>query len=130
MVSMSLVPDDLMYTKDHEWVRLEAKRVVVGITDHAQTELTDVVYVELPEVGTEFAAGDDFAIVESVKAASEVYAPVSGIIAETNGDLDAKPELINEDPYGRGWIAAFEIKDKGELKALLKPAEYSKLIEE
>ncbi len=127
---MSLVPDDLMYTKDHEWVRLEGERVVVGITDHAQTELTDVVYIELPEVGTEFAAGDEFAIVESVKAASEVYAPVSGIIAETNKDLDSKPELINEDPYGRGWIAVFTAKDKGELGSLLKPAEYSQLIQE
>ncbi len=127
---MSLVPDDLMYTKDHEWVRLEGERVVVGITDHAQTELTDVVYIELPQVGMEFAAGDEFAIVESVKAASEVYAPISGIIAETNGDLDSKPELINEDPYGRGWIAVITAKDLGELGSLLKPAEYSKLIQE
>lgn len=125
-----MVPDDLKYTKDHEWARLEGERVIVGITDHAQTELTDVVYVELPDVGTEFAAGDEFAVVESVKAASEVYAPVSGIIAETNGDLDEKPELINEDPYGRGWIAAFKVKNKGELGGLLQPAEYSKLIEE
>ncbi len=127
---MSLVPDDLMYTKDHEWVRLEGERVVVGITDHAQTELTDVVYIELPQVGMEFAAGDEFAIVESVKAASEVYAPISGTIAETNGDLDSKPELINEDPYGRGWIAVITAKDLGELGSLLKPAEYSKLIQE
>ncbi len=127
---MSLVPEDLKYTKDHEWVRLEGEKVVVGITDHAQAELTDVVYVEMPEVGTDLTAGDEFVVVESVKAASEVYAPVSGVIVETNRDLDEKPELINEDPYGAGWIAALAPRDKGELEELLTSDDYRRLIAE
>ncbi len=127
---MSLVPEDLKYTKDHEWVRLEGEKVVVGITDHAQTELTDIVYVEMPEVGTDLTAGDEFVVVESVKAASEVYAPVSGVIVETNRDLDEKPELINEDPYGAGWIAALAPRDKGELEELLTSDDYRRLIAE
>ncbi len=125
-----MVPEDLKYTKDHEWVRLEGEKVVVGITDHAQTELTDIVYVEMPEVGTDLTAGDEFVVVESVKAASEVYAPVSGVIVETNRDLDEKPELINEDPYGAGWIAALAPRDKGELEELLTSDDYRRLIAE
>jgi glycine cleavage system H protein len=127
---MTLVPDDLRYTKEHEWVRLEDDRAVVGITDHAQTELTDIVYVELPTVGSEFAAGEEFAIVESVKAASEVYAPVSGVVVDINKDLEDRPELVNEDPYGKGWIAVFQVKDREEVGRLLTAEQYRELIEE
>lgn len=127
---MTLVPDDLRYTKEHEWVRLEDDRAVVGITDHAQTELTDIVYVELPTIGSEFAAGEEFAIVESVKAASEVYAPVSGVVVDINKDLEDRPELVNEDPYGKGWIAVFRVKDQEEVDRLLTPEQYRELIEE
>ncbi len=127
---MSVVPDDLRYTEDHEWVRLEGDRAVVGITDHAQIELTDVVYVELPTSGSEFLAGEEFAIVESVKAASEIYAPLDGVVVDVNKELEARPELVNEDPYGRGWIASFELKDKGAVDELLTAEEYRKEIEE
>ncbi len=123
---MSEIPEDLRYTKEHEWVRLEGERAVVGITDHAQNELTDVVYVELPSVGSEFAAGESFAVVESVKAASEIYAPVSGIVAEVNKELDDRPELVNDSPYEAGWLAIFELKEKA--KGLLTAGEYRDLI--
>lgn len=126
---MSLVPEDLRYTEEHEWVRLQGDRAVVGITDHAQEELTDIVYVELPSVGATFALGEEFAVVESVKAASEIYAPVSGEVVEVNVALEDRPELINEDPYGEGWIAAFRVRDEKELAALLGHAGYRKLIE-
>ncbi len=126
---MSLVPDDLRYTKEHEWVRLEDDRAVVGITDHAQIELTDVVYVELPAVGSKLSAGEEFAVVESVKAASEIYAPIGGVVAAVNKKLDDRPELINEDPYGEGWIAAFEVKDHSMMERLLTPEQYKKLVE-
>ncbi len=126
---MSLVPDDLRYTKEHEWVRLENNQVVVGITDHAQIELTDVVYVELPAVGSKLSAGEEFAVVESVKAASEIYAPIGGVVAAVNEQLDDRPELINQDPYGEGWIAAFEVKDQSEMERLLTPEQYKELVE-
>lgn len=127
---MSLVPDNLRYTVEHEWVRIEGNRAVVGITDHAQTELTDVVYVELPSVGREFSAGDELAIVESVKAASEIYAPLSGVVAEVNSQLNEKPELINEDPYGEGWITILELKEEKQVTDLLSPEQYRQLLEE
>ncbi len=127
---MSTVPQDLRYTKEHEWVRTEETRVVVGITDHAQVELTDVVYVELPAEQTEVEAGEEFAVVESVKAASEIYAPVSGDVVEVNRELEERPELINEDPYGRGWIAVFEMRHPGQLEDLLTSAQYEELTRE
>ncbi len=127
---MSTVPQDLRYTKEHEWVRTEETRVVVGITDHAQVELTDVVYVELPAEQTEVEAGEEFAVVESVKAASEIYAPVSGVVVEVNRELEERPELINEDPYGRGWIAVFEMRHPGQLEDLLTSAQYEELTRE
>lgn len=127
---MSQVPEDLRYTAEHEWVRTEAGRAIVGITDHAQTELTDVVYVELPAVGTEVAAGEEFAVVESVKSASEVYAPVAGTVVAVNGALEKRPELINEDPYGEGWIAAFDVAAPDALEGLLTAAEYRALVED
>ncbi len=123
---MSEIPEDLRYTKEHEWVRIEGERAVVGITDHAQNELTDVVYVELPSVGDKFATGESFAVVESVKAASEIYAPVSGIVAEVNKELDDRPELVNESPYEAGWLVIFELKEKA--KGLLSAGEYRDLI--
>jgi glycine cleavage system H protein len=127
---MTLVPDELRYTKEHEWVRLEDDRAVVGITDHAQTELTDIVYVELPAVGSEFTAGEEFAVVESVKAASEIYAPIDGVVVDINRELEDRPELINEDPYGKGWIAVFQVKDQGAMERLLTAEQYRELIEE
>ncbi len=127
---MAVVPDELKYTRDHEWVRLEDDRAVVGITDHAQTELTDVVYVELPRVGSEFSQGEEFAVVESVKAASEIFAPVRGVVVEVNQQLEDRPELVNNDPYGEGWIAVFKVKDSAEVGQLMTAAQYRELTEE
>lgn len=127
---MAAVPKDLRYTKEHEWVRVEDARVVVGITDHAQTELTDVVFVELPPVKTKVEAGEEFAVVESVKAASEIYAPVGGVVVKVNQALEERPELVNEDPYGEGWIAVLELDDPAQLDELLTPAQYEKLTRE
>jgi glycine cleavage system H protein len=123
-------PEDLRYTKEHEWVRLENGRARVGITYYAQDELGDVVFVDLPRVGTNVQAGEAFAAVESVKAVSDVYAPVSGRIVEVNEELADRPELINEDPYGRGWIAVIEMDNPAEADELLDAAQYKALIEE
>lgn len=125
---MSEVPDGLWYTKDHEWARLEGYRVRVGITDHAQHELTDVVYVELPAIGKDAKQGEEIGVVESVKAASEVYAPVTGKVVEVNRVLEDKPELINEQPYGDGWMVVMEVSTGDELKGLMEPAAYRKHI--
>ncbi len=124
---MSEVPEDLRYTKEHEWVRVEGGRATVGITDHAQNELTDVVYVELPSTGDVFAEGEEFAVVESVKAASEIYAPVPGTVAEVNKNLDDRPELMNESPYGAGWLIV--LTPTGEAEGLLTAAEYREFVE-
>jgi glycine cleavage system H protein len=113
------------YTKDHEYVRVEGDVVVVGISDHAQEALGDVVFVELPTLGAKLAKGDSAAVVESVKAASDVFAPVSGEIVEINNDVDAQPGLINEDATGRGWIFKIKLADTGELASLLSEAEYT-----
>src|SRR4028119_638618 len=121
------VPGDLQYTKSHEWVRVEDGVATVGITDHAQDELGDVVFVELPEIGATLAAGDSFGAVESVKAVSDLYAPVGGEVVEVNGALEDSPEKINEDPYGEGWILKLQIFDEGDL---LSAADYEKLLEE
>ena len=121
------VPGDLQYTKSHEWVRVEDGVATVGITDHAQDELGDVVFVELPEQGATLAAGDSFGAVESVKAVSDLYAPVGGEVVEVNGALEDSPEKINEDPYGEGWILKLQISDEGNL---LSAADYEKLLEE
>lgn len=127
---MSEIPESLRYTEEHEWVRLEGERAVVGITDHAQDELTDVVYVELPSVGDEVAAGDSFAVVESVKAASEIFAPVAGTVAEVNQDLGERPELVNESPYQDGWLVVFKVTGNGAGEGLLTAEEYRGFIEE
>ncbi|HEV2603592.1 MAG TPA: glycine cleavage system protein GcvH [Microvirga sp.] len=112
------------YTKDHEYIRIDGETGVVGITDYAQQQLGDVVYVELPTVGKAVEKGGEAAVVESVKAASEVYAPVSGEVVEVNGDLEGAPGTVNEDPSGRGWFMKIRLKDKGELDALLTEEQY------
>ncbi len=118
------VPDDLKYAETHEWVRADGETVTVGITDHAQAELTDIVFVELPKVGTKLAARQAAAIVESVKAASDIYAPVSGEVVETNPELETNPGLVNTDPYGNGWLFKLHAGDAGELGTLKSPADY------
>jgi glycine cleavage system H protein len=113
------------YTKDHEYARVEGDVAVVGISDHAQEALGDIVFVELPALGTKLAKGDSAAVVESVKAASDVFAPVSGEVIEVNKDVDAQPGLINEDAMGRGWIFKIEVANAGELVSLLSEADYA-----
>jgi glycine cleavage system H protein len=127
---MSTVLPDLKYTKDHEWVMAEGKLARVGITDHAQAELTEIVFVELPAVGKELKVGEILGNVESVKTVSEVFAPVSGSVKEANGKLVDSPELLNKDPYGQGWIAIVEMSDPGELSSLMSADEYKKLLGE
>ncbi|MEJ2256871.1 MAG: glycine cleavage system protein GcvH [Woeseiaceae bacterium] len=127
---MSELPGDLLYTNDHEWLRREGDgSVTVGITEHAATALGDLVYVELPEVGQDLDTGGDMAVVESVKAASDVYAPVGGSVIEINEDLSDDPEKINADPYGGGWIVRMKV-DAIDEDALLTPAAYRKLLDE
>jgi glycine cleavage system H protein len=121
------VPGELQYTKSHEWIRLEDDIATVGITDHAQDELGDVVFIELPEQGASFGAGDSFGTVESVKAVSDLYAPVGGEVVEVNEALNDAPEKINEDPYGDGWMIRLRFSDEADL---LSAEEYEKLLEE
>ena len=127
---MSEVPEELRYTKEHEWIRVEGDSVVIGVTDYAQNALTDVVWVELPEMGAVVGSMDSFASVESVKSVSEIYAPISGEVIEINESLEDSPELINEDPYGEGWICKISISDNSELASLLDGSTYRGLIEE
>jgi glycine cleavage system H protein len=119
------VPKNLKYAKSHEWVRVEGDLAVVGITDHAQRELTDVVYVETPAVDSRVEAGKECAVVESVKAASDIYAPVSGDVVAVNEELSNAPELLNQDPYDKGWMFKIKISDPGELNELLSPDDYA-----
>jgi len=121
---MANVPEDLHYSKDHEWVRVEGDAAVVGITDHAQHELGDVVYVELPKVGEDCTAHEAFGSVESVKAVSELFTPVSGEVVEVNEALQDAPESVNTDPYGGGWMMRIKLKNPGEVDSLLTAAEY------
>lgn len=118
------VRDGRVYTEEHEWIEEGPDQAKVGITDWAQDNLTDVVYVELPEAGTEVAQGDEFAVLESVKAAAEVYAPASGTIVEVNHDLEDHPEKINDSPYEEGWLVVIEVDDPKELQTLMGPGEY------
>jgi glycine cleavage system H protein len=128
---MSEIPGDLKFLKSHEWARVESNgRVTIGISDHAQGLLGDLVYVELPEVGATAKAGEQIAVVESVKAASDVYSPVSGTVVEVNTALDGKPETINEDAYGDGWIFVVELSNKDELNDLLDPDAYAEVLED
>ncbi|HEX8474701.1 MAG TPA: glycine cleavage system protein GcvH [Pyrinomonadaceae bacterium] len=121
---MSNVPENLQYSKDHEWIRVEGDTGTVGITDHAQHALGDVVYVELPKVGENFAAHEAFGSVESVKAVSELFTPVSGEVVEVNETLQDEPEKVNTDPYESAWMIRIRVKDRGELDSLLSAAEY------
>lgn len=122
------VEQGLLYMKSHEWARVEGDEAVVGISDFAQGELNDVVYVELPEVGDSLAQGDVFGTVESVKAASAVYLPLSGEIVAVNTDLEDSPQLVNEDPYGMGWFVRIKVSDPSETKALLDADGYAKFL--
>jgi len=123
-------PEDLKYTREHEWVAIDGTLATVGITDHAQHQLGDVVFVELPSVGDRVEKADAFGVVESTKAVSDVYAPLSGEVAEVNDDLPDNPELLNEDPYGDGWMVKLTIGDKADLDDLMTADEYRKYIEE
>ncbi len=121
-------PQDLLYTKEHEWIRVEGEEGVVGITDHAQKELGDIVYVESPESGTAVKAGDEVGTIESVKAVSPLYSPLTGEVTDANGGLDDAPELLNQEPYGGGWIYRMRLGNVGELDGLMKAEDYEKLV--
>jgi len=125
-----MVPQELMYTKEHEWIRIEGDEAVFGITDHAQSELGDITFVELPDVGSQIKRSESLATVESVKAASDIYAPLSGKIIGVNEVLQATPETINRSPYGEGWICRVSIGDIGEQNDLMDAASYEKYLEE
>ena len=126
----SEIPPGLYYTREHHWVRVEGDAVTVGLTDHAQNELGDVVYVELPEVGTELHPSGEMGVVESVKTTTELYAPISGVVAEVNADLERSPDLINRDPYGEGWMIKVEVADASQLEQLLDAGAYKELLGE
>ncbi|GAF21689.1 MULTISPECIES: glycine cleavage system protein GcvH [Shouchella] len=127
---MSKLPQELKYSEEHEWVKTEDGNVRIGITDFAQSELGDIVFVELPEVGDEIEANEPFGSVESVKTVSELYAPVSGKVVEVNEDLDDSPEFVNESPYEKAWMIVVEPTDSSELDKLMSPSEYSSMINE
>src|SRR5215213_2255003 len=122
--SMANVPEDLHYSKDHEWVKVDGDQAIIGITDYAQNSLGDVVYVELPKAGEEFAANEPFGSVESVKAVSEVFTPIAGIVVKINESLADEPESVNSDSYGEGWMIRLKMSNPGEVDSLLTAAEY------
>ena len=122
------IRDGLKYTETHEWLKIKGNKALVGITDHAQSELTDIVFVELPEVGKEIKKGEELCVVESVKSVSEIYAPLSGNVVNVNKKLDDSPEIVNESPYDDGWLVEIEIKDKSEIDGLLDAESYKKMI--
>jgi glycine cleavage system H protein len=124
-----MYPDDRRYSKEHEWIRVEDGKGTIGITDYAQNQLGDVVFLELPEVGANIEAGERFGTVESVKAVSELYAPVSGEVLEVNTDLADAPEGVNSDPHGSGWMVVVAVKDAAQLEALMDAASYQTLVE-
>ena len=125
---MAKIPSDLKYAKSHEWLRVSGDVATLGITDHAQHELTDIVFVELPEAGRKIKAGDACAVVESVKTASDIYSPVTGEIAEVNQAVVDDPALVNSEPYGDGWFFKIKLSNPDELKALLDAKQYAELI--
>ncbi|MGL4794287.1 MAG: glycine cleavage system protein GcvH [Aeromonas jandaei] len=128
---MSHIPSELKYATSHEWIRVEGNgEAVVGITEHAQELLGDMVFVELPEVGKQVSVGDDCAVAESVKAASDIYSPVSGEIIAVNEELEGSPELVNSDPYGAGWLYRIKLDDAGELANLLDAEGYQNVVDE
>jgi glycine cleavage system H protein len=122
------IRDDLKYTKEHEWVKLEGETATVGITDYAQRQLGDVVFVELPQVGTQVEQMKAFGVIEAVKAVSDLFSPITGEVAETNSQLESQSNLINSDPYGEGWIIRVKVKDSKEIDALLSAEDYRKLV--
>jgi len=122
------VRDNLKYTETHEWLKLKDNKAVVGITDHAQSELTDIVFVELPQIGKKVKKGDELCIVESVKSVSEIYAPISGKITKVNNQLDDTPETVNSSPYDDGWLVELEVENKSEIDKLLDAKSYKKII--
>jgi glycine cleavage system H protein len=122
------VPDHLQYTETHEWLRLDGDTATVGITDHAQAELTDIVYVELPKLDSALSAAQPAAVVESVKAASDIYAPIGGTVVEINPALESDPGLVNRDPYGEGWLFKLKIEAGEQIERLKEPAQYRELI--
>ena len=128
MEASAQIKDDLQYTKEHEWVKLEGEVATVGITDYAQRQLGDVVFVELPQVGTQVEQMKPFGVIEAVKAVSDLFSPVTGEVTEINSRLESQSNLINSDPYGEGWIIKVKLKDPKELDALLSPADYRKLM--
>jgi glycine cleavage system H protein len=121
-------PEHLKYTKDHEWIHIEGDTGTVGITDYAQGELGDVVFVELPAVGKALKAHDTFGTIEAVKAVSDLYAPLSGSVIETNPDLDKTPEIVNKDPYGKGWMVKIKVTNPAEVSVLLSATAYKQLV--
>ena len=125
---MSDIPTDLKYASSHEWVNVEGDTAIIGISDHAQDELTELGFIELPEIGRELAAGDPCAVVESVKTASDIYAPVSGRVIETNDALGTEPGTVNEDPYGDGWFFKIRLANPKELDDLLSPDDYGEQV--
>jgi glycine cleavage system H protein len=122
--------EGLLYTESHEWVKEEGNSVTIGISDYAQCQMKDVVFVEMPEVGAEFKKGDSIGVVESVKTAADIYSPVSGKVVETNLALKDHPQFINEDPFGKGWIVKIAVRDKSELKGMLSAKDYKKSLPE
>ena len=122
------IPEELLYTKDHEWIRVEGETATVGITDFAQGELGDIVFIEVETVGEDLDKEEAFGTIEAVKTVSDMFMPVSGEVLEFNEDLEAAPEQVNQDPYGAGWIVRISIRDKAELDALLSPAAYKGLL--
>ena len=125
-----ILPEDLKYSKEHEWARIEGDLATVGISDFAQAELGEVVYIELPAKGTRAKKDEPFGVIESVKAVSDLYSPVSGEIVEVNGSLEENPERVNEDPYGEGWIIRIKLSDKPEVDTLLSAREYKEFVKE
>jgi len=122
--------EGLLYTESHEWVKEEGDTVTIGISDYAQCQMKDVVYVEMPEIGAEFKKGDSIGVVESVKTVADIYSPVSGKVVETNLALKDHPQFINEDPFGKGWIVKIAVRDKNELKEMLSAKDYKKSLPE
>jgi glycine cleavage system H protein len=125
-----MIPEDLRYSSDHEWVKVEGKQAIIGITDYAQSELGDIVYLELPDVGTEVVVEEELTEIESTKTTSPVLAPISGQIIEVNDELKDAPQLMNEDPYGKGWIVTLKITNPDDLDALMSAKEYEEFIHE
>lgn len=121
-------PEELKYSKEHEWVKLEGDMAIVGITDFAQKQLTDIVFVELPEKGKKVEKGKQMAVVESVKSVSDVFCPVTGEVVEANEELANTPETLNKDPYGKGWIAKIKLDDKSQVESLISASEYEEFI--